>query len=110
MKNIYVGNLDVTTTEHQLRELFGAYGAVASVTLVIDRDTKIPRGFAFIEMNDNAAAEAAIKALHGTTFGGRLLALNEARPKQLAVRTDASERREQTREPLATRKHRDHRY
>ena len=110
MKNIYVGNLDVTTTENELRELFGAYGAVASVTMVQDRDTGTPRGFAFVEMREDAEADAAIKAIHGTTFAGRPLAVNEARPK-LPDRTDnANEQRKQTREPLATRKHRDHRY
>ncbi len=110
MKNIYVGNLDVTTTEHQLRELFRPYRSVGSVTLVLDRDTKVPRGFAFVEMSDDAEADAAIKTIHGTSLGGRLLALNEARPKQLSDQSDDTERRKQTREPLATRKHRHHRY
>jgi len=109
MKNIYVGNLDITTTEDQLRELFRAYGAVASVTFVKDRDTDIPRGFAFVEMNDDAEADAAIKATHGITVGGRLLTVNEARAKQLAER-DATRRSTQARESLATRNHRQHRY
>ncbi len=109
MKNIYVGNLDVTTTEDQLRQLFAVYGAVASVTVVKDRDTEIPRGFAFIEMNDDAEADAAIKAVTGTKVGDRLLTVNEARPKELAER-DATKHPPQKRQSLDTRNHRQHRY
>ncbi len=110
MKNIFVGNLDVSITEEGLRELFRAYGGVATVTVVRDRDTGTPRGFAFVEMNDDAEADAAIKALNATTFGSRVLTVNEARPKQIGDRSDTTERRKQAREPLATRKHRQHRY
>lgn len=110
MKNIFVGNLDVTTTETQLRQLFRAHGIVATVTLVTDRDTGTQRGFAFIEMADDTEADAAIKALNGTLLDGRPLAINEARPKETSDRSDATERRKQGREPLATRKHRRHRY
>jgi len=110
MRNIFVGNLDITTTEEELRKLFTAYGTPASVALVRDRDTDTPRGFAFIEMNDDAQADAAIKAINGMTVGNRVLTVNEARPKQLDDRSDTTERRKRTREPLATRKHRQHRY
>jgi RNA recognition motif-containing protein len=110
VKNIYVRNLDITTTEEQIRELFSAYGTPASVTLVRDRDTDTPRGFAFVEMNDDGEAEAAIKAINGITVGNRVLTVNEARPKQIDDRSEPTERRKQTRESLATRKHRQHRY
>ncbi len=110
MKNIFVGNLDVTTTEHQLRELFHSYGAVVTVTIVLDRDAGTPRGFAFVEMADDKEADAAIKALHETVLNDRRLAVNEARPKENQDRSLPTERRDETREPLATRKHRQHRY
>ncbi|HXB73951.1 MAG TPA: hypothetical protein VNY05_37275 [Candidatus Acidoferrales bacterium] len=81
MKNIFVGNLDFAATEAQIRSLFESYGAVDRVNLVTDRDTGRPRGFAFVEMSDAAAADRAIAALNGTDLGGRSLNINEARPK-----------------------------
>jgi len=81
LKNIFVGNLDFAATEAQVRSLFESYGAVDRVNLVTDRDTGRPRGFAFVEMSDEAAAERAIAALNGTDLGGRSLNINEARPK-----------------------------
>ena len=65
MINIFVGNLDPTTTEAQLKDLFAAYGSVQTVTVVTDRDTSGPRGFAFVEMPDAAEAKAAIASLNG---------------------------------------------
>lgn len=79
-KNIYVGNLPYSATEGDLRLLFEAHGEVHSVNVVEDRDTGRPRGFAFIEM-DPEAADNAINALAGTEFGGRSLNVNEARPR-----------------------------
>ncbi len=110
MKNIFVGNLDLTTTETQIRELFRSYGTLATVTVVMDRDTGAPRGFAFIEMVDDAEADAAIKALNGAVLNDRPLSVNEARPKENQDRSVPTERRKLAREPLATRKHREHRY
>ena len=81
MKNIYIGNLDHSTTEDQLRTLFLAHGAVETVTIVKDRDTGQPRGFAFLEMTNDGEAEKAINALNGTLCGGRTLTVNEARSK-----------------------------
>lgn len=109
MKNIFVGNLDITTTEDQIRELFRAHGTVSTVTLVNDRDTGSPRGFAFVEMSDDKEADGAIKALDGTVVEGRALAVNEARAKAGGT-SDAAERRKQEREPLEQRRHREHRY
>ena len=81
MTNIYVGNLDFTTSEDQLRTLFAAYGAVETVTIVTDRDTGQPRGLAFVEMRSDAEAQDAIRALNGSVHGGRAVIVNEARPK-----------------------------
>jgi len=81
MKNIYVGNLSFDATEDQVRSLFEAYGAVDKVSIITDRDTGQPRGFAFVEMSDDDAANKAIEALNGTSLSGRNLNINEARPK-----------------------------
>ncbi len=81
MKNIYVGNLSFDASEDQVRSLFEAYGAVDKVSIVTDRDTGQPRGFAFVEMMDDDAATKAMEALNGTSLGGRNLNINEARPK-----------------------------
>lgn len=81
MKNIYVGNLTFDATEDQVRSMFEAYGAVDRVSIVTDRDTGQSRGFAFVEMTDDEAANRAMDALNGTNLGGRNLTVNEARPK-----------------------------
>src|ERR1700690_898116 len=81
MKNIYVGNLTFDATEDQVRGLFEAYGPVDKVSIVTDRDTGQPRGFAFVEMTDEDSAGKAMEALNGTNLGGRNLTVNEARPK-----------------------------
>ena len=81
MKNIYVGNLTFDATEDQVRGLFEAYGPVDKVSIVTDRDTGQPRGFAFVEMTDDDSASKAMEALNGTNLGGRNLTVNEARPK-----------------------------
>jgi len=79
--NIYVGNMSYSTSEDQLRELFEAYGAVDSVRVISDRDTGRPKGFAFVEMSDAAAAKAAMDALNGKELDGRALTVNEAKPR-----------------------------
>ena len=80
-KKIYVGNLPFSATEDQVRELFEAHGTVHSVALIEDRDTGRPRGFGFVEMDDDAA-DAAIRALENTVLGERTLNINEARPRR----------------------------
>jgi cold-inducible RNA-binding protein len=82
MMKIYVGNLSFNTSEAQLRELFEQHGAVTSASLVMDRDTGRPRGFGFVEMSDNSAAQAAISALNGKNLDGRDLTVNEAKPRE----------------------------
>ena len=81
MTNIFVGNLSYQTTSADLQAAFEQYGAVERVNLITDRDTGQPRGFAFVEMSDPQAAEAAISHLNGTELLGRALNVNEARPK-----------------------------
>lgn len=81
MKNLFVGNLDFSTTENELRSLFEGYGAVDRVSVVTDRDTGRSRGFAFVEMSVNAEAEAAISELDGREWKGRAIKVNEALPK-----------------------------
>jgi cold-inducible RNA-binding protein len=81
MTSIYVGNLSNTTTEDDLLEAFSRHGTVTKVSLVKDRETGRPRGFAFIDMADSKEAAAAIKELNLAEIGGRSVTVNEARPK-----------------------------
>jgi cold-inducible RNA-binding protein len=81
-KNIYVGNMSYDTTADALRELFEAYGEVEEVNVITDRATGRPRGFAFVEMADAEAANAAIAALDGQNVDGRALKVNEAKPRE----------------------------
>ena len=80
MKKLYVGNIPYTSTEADLREMFEKHGTVHSVNLIVDRETGRPRGFGFVEMDDDDAV-AAMEALHGAEVGGRTLKVNEARPR-----------------------------
>jgi RNA recognition motif-containing protein len=81
MKNIYVGNLNQSTTEEQLRTAFEAFGQVDKVNAVRDQDSGLLRGFAFIEMTNDPEGEKAIATLNGTELAGNALNVNEARPK-----------------------------
>jgi cold-inducible RNA-binding protein len=79
---IYVGNLPYEFEEEELRRLFEADGrSVSEISVVMDRDTGRPRGFAFVEMANANDARAAITALNGREFGGRALTVNEARER-----------------------------
>ena len=80
-KNIYVGNMSYDTTQERLQELFEEYGEVTSVNVITDRQTGRPRGFAFVEMDTDEAASAAITALNGRDVDGRTLTVNEAKPR-----------------------------
>ena|SRR5688500_10670379 len=79
-KKIYVGNLSFQTTESDITDAFSGFGAVESVSIITDRDTGRSKGFGFVQMVDEAAADKAINALNGTEMGGRSLTVNEARP------------------------------
>ncbi len=80
-RKLYVGNLPYETTETDLQSLFATAGAVASVTVMRERETGRARGFAFVEMATDADALNAISTLNESSFGGRNLAVNEARPQ-----------------------------
>jgi RNA recognition motif-containing protein len=81
MKSIYVGNLSYDATENDLEEAFAAFGKVQSVNIVKDRETGRSRGFAFVEMPNDAEAKEAIEKLHLQEIAGRRVTVNEARPK-----------------------------
>ena len=81
-KNLYVGNLSFNTTQDRLRELFETYGEVISANIITDRETGRSRGFAFVEMAADDAANAAIAALNGQQVDGRMLKIDEARPRK----------------------------
>lgn len=80
--NMYVSNLSFHTTEEDLKQLFQEFGNVTSVKLITDKVTGRPRGFAFVEMPDEAAAKLAMQALEGKNIEGRALSVKEARPKE----------------------------
>ncbi|NOZ20494.1 MAG: RNA-binding protein [Planctomycetes bacterium] len=80
--NIYVGSLSYQTTEDELRQLFEQFGEVSSAKVITDRDTGRSKGFGFVEMATQEAAEEAIKQLNGTDLGGRNIVVNQARPKK----------------------------
>jgi len=79
--NIFVGNMAFSVTEEDLRELFAPYGVVERINIITDRETGRPRGFGFVEMADDRAAQAAITGLHGKEVAGRTLNVNEARQR-----------------------------
>lgn len=79
---IYIGNLGYDVTEEELRQLFSAHGQVESVSMIRDRDTNRPKGFAFVEMPSTAEAQAAIQTLNEKELHERTLRVNEARPRE----------------------------
>ena len=81
MTNIFVGNLSFKTTQDELLAAFSQYGNVERVSIVTDRETGQPRGFAFVEMTEKRDAETAISQLNGADLNGRTMNVNEARPK-----------------------------
>lgn len=81
-KNIYVGNLPYDTTGDDLVQLFQSYGTVTSGQVIIDKFSGRSRGFGFVEMANDDEAQAAIQALNGSSYGGRPLTVNEARPRE----------------------------
>ena len=80
-KTLYVGNLPWQATEAELTSSFEAHGQVISARMVTERETGRSRGFGFVEVED-ADAQKMIKAMNGSSLGGRALIVNEARPKQ----------------------------
>ncbi len=79
--NIYVGNLAYSVTEEDLKRTFEAYGQVETANVIKDQYSNQSKGFGFVEMPDQAEAQAAISALNGKDLNGRTLTVNEARPR-----------------------------
>lgn len=79
---LYVGNLAFRTTSQELQELFAQAGTVQSASVVEDRETGRSRGFAFVEMSTNEEAAAAIDQFNGKDLDGRMLKVNEAKPRE----------------------------
>ncbi len=77
-QKIYVGNMNYATTEDSLKNAFSQYGEVVSAVVIRDRYTEQSKGFGFVEMADDGAAEAAIAGLNGTEFEGRRIRVNQA--------------------------------
>ena len=80
-KKLYVGNLSYNTTNETLRSLFAEYGEIESVNVITDRETGRPRGFAFVEMATQQAADAAISGLNGKMVDEREIKVNKAKPQ-----------------------------
>jgi RNA recognition motif-containing protein len=80
-KKLYVGNLAYNVNETDLEALFTPFGMVQRAQVIVDRDTNRSKGFAFVEMNSDAEAQAAIVGLNGRDHGGRNLTVNEAKPR-----------------------------
>ncbi len=80
-RKLFVGNLSFSIGEVELRQLFEQKGGVGSVTVMRDADSGRSRGFAFVEMASDEAAQKAIGELNGYSIGGRNLTVNEARPR-----------------------------
>lgn len=79
--NIYIGNLNYRVKEGDLLQVMEEYGAVSSVKVITDRETGRSKGFAFVEMDDDAAS-VAISKLNGAEYVGRTMVVKEARPRQ----------------------------
>jgi len=88
---LYVGNLPFTATEDGVRALFATHGSVQNISMITDRDTGRPRGFAFVEMSNDDAARA-MQALNDTDFEGRALRVNEAQDRERSSGANGAKR------------------
>ena len=79
---LYVGNLPYTVRDEDLQQSFGQFGAVTSAKVMMERDTGRSKGFGFVEMANDAQAQAAINGMNGQPLGGRSITVNEARPME----------------------------
>ena len=79
---LYVGNLPYTVRDEDLQQSFGQFGAVTSAKVMMERDTGRSKGFGFVEMGNDAEAQAAIAGMNGQPLGGRSVVVNEARPME----------------------------
>lgn len=78
---IFVGSLGDTATDTDLHDAFSAFGTVTSANVIIDRDSRRPKGFGFVEMSTSDEAKAAISGLDGKELAGKNMVVNEARPR-----------------------------
>jgi len=90
---LYVGNLSYNTTEATLRPLFAEFGEITSINLITDRDTGRPKGFGFIEMASDQAAQAAISGLNGKMIDDREIKVDKAKPQVDRDRRQSNRRR-----------------
>ena len=79
---LYVGNLPYSFRDEDLQQAFAAHGTVTSAKVMMERDTGRSKGFGFVEMSNDAEAQAAINGMNGQQYGGRGLVVNEARPME----------------------------
>ena len=79
---LYVGNLAYSVRDDDLGQAFGQFGAVTSAKVMMDRETGRSKGFGFVEMSNDAEAQAAINGLNGQPLAGRAVVVNEARPRE----------------------------
>jgi hypothetical protein len=79
---LYVGNLPYSVRDEDLQQSFGAFGSITSAKVMMERDTGRSKGFGFVEMGNDAEAQAAIAGMNGQSLGGRSITVNEARPME----------------------------
>jgi len=79
---LYVGNLPYSFRDDDMHQAFSAYGSINSAKVMMERDTGRSKGFGFVEMGNDAEAQAAIAGMNGHSVGGRALVVNEARPME----------------------------
>ena len=79
---LYVGNLPYTVRDEDLQQSFSEFGSVSSAKVMMERDTGRSKGFGFVEMGNDAQAQAAINGMNGQSLGGRSITVNEARPME----------------------------
>ena len=91
--NIYVSNLSFNVQDEDLREYFEEYGEVSSAKIITDKFTNRSRGFGFVEMSDDAAAQKAIAELHGASVDGRTISVTVARPREEKPRSNNNNKR-----------------
>ena len=87
---LYVGNLSYETTGSDLEQLFSPHGTVQSAEVIADRDTGRSKGFGFVQMGSDQEARAAISALNAQAHDGRMLTVNEAKPREDRPRSGGS--------------------
>lgn len=91
--NIYVANLGFNVNDESLRELFKDFGVVSSAKVIVDKFSSQSRGFGFVEMSDENAAQEAVKELNGITVDGKSIKVSEAKPKEYRSNRDFSSNR-----------------